>query len=136
MRVGLAASDQDIDPSPGETRGLAIARRYVARISEMKRAGATVIVLPEKFVGVTPADSDHVIGILSDAARAQHVTVVAGLNRFQVSPRRNVAVVIGPDGAMVVEYEKKHLVPVIEAGYGIGSMPRFFVAADTAWGVL
>jgi apolipoprotein N-acyltransferase len=135
IRVGLSASDKDIAPESGKKTAVTVAQKYAARVSRMAQEGAAVIVLPEKFIGVTPEYSDEVIGILRDAARANQVTLIAGLNRFEINPRRNVAVVIGSDGEVLAEYEKRHLVPVFEAGYRVGATPRLFSAGETTWGV-
>src|ERR1019366_1702501 len=96
VRVGLAATDQGIDAAfetnnPAEA--LALAHAYANRVARLAAEGAQVVVLSEKFVGVTPADSDAIQQVFSEAARAAHVTVIAGFNRFSLQPRRNVAMV-------------------------------------------
>lgn len=156
VRVGLAASDHGLDAavatrSPSEA--LAVATAYAGRVARLADQGAEVIVLPEKFVGVTPADAPDVMKVFSDAARAAHVTVIAGLNRIGVSPPRNVAVVFSPGGQVIAEYEKHHMVPLVEgeflglrrtvaahmgldpAPYEIGRSPALFPAPGAQWGV-
>jgi len=138
IRVGLAATDRGIGEAfatEDPTRAVAAASGYVDRVRRLAAAGAQVIVLPEKFVGVTPGDSADVLRVLSDGARAARATVVAGLNRVAVTPRRNVAVVLGPDGDVRAEYEKHHLLPGPETGYATGSTPALFAGPGAQWGV-
>jgi apolipoprotein N-acyltransferase len=131
VRVGLAATDQGIFPAV-ETENpdvaLAVARAYASRIAHLAAEGAQIVVPPEKFVGVTPADSDAIQRVFSEAARTAHAAVIAGFNRFSVQPRRNMAVVFAPDGHVILEYEKRHMLPGPETGYEIGAAPGLFLA--------
>jgi apolipoprotein N-acyltransferase len=137
-RVGLAATDQGIgaafetgDPA----KALAVAHAYADRVTRLAAQGAQVVVLPEKFVGVTPADSDAVAQVFRDAARAAHVTVIAGFNRFSLHPPRNPAVVFAPDGRVILEYEKHHMLPGPETGYEIGVTPGLLPGPGVPSGV-
>ena len=148
IRVGLAATDEGIRAAV-ETRDpvLAgrVAREYADRIAQLGARAARVIVLPEKFVGITQANSPAVLSILADAARSARATVVAGVNRIG-DPPHNVALVFRPDGGIETEYEKHHLLPGAETGYGIGATPGIFAppaprvtspfpVADVVWGI-
>jgi len=148
IRVGLAATDEGIRAAV-ETRDpvLAgrVAREYADRIAQLGARAARVIVLPEKFVGITQANSPAVLSILADAARSARATVVAGVNRIG-DPRHNVALVFRPDGGIETEYEKHHLLPGAETGYAIGATPGIFAppapmvtspfpVADVVWGI-
>jgi apolipoprotein N-acyltransferase len=148
VRVGLAATDENIATAAATrdpVRAVAVALGYADRIDRLAAGGARVIVLPEKFVGITWTDSPAVLSVLADAARSARATVVAGVNRVD-TPARNVALVFRPDGGIETEYEKHHLLPGAETGYRIGTTPGFFappVAAagspfpvdDALWGV-
>ncbi len=138
VRVGMAATDQGVEEA-FETKdpalALAVAHAYADRAIRLAAAGAQVVILPEKFVGVTTADSDAIERIFSDAARAGHVTLIAGFNRFTLKPPRNTAAVFGPDGRLLVEYEKHHMLPGPETGYEIGAAPGLFAGPGEQWGV-
>jgi len=125
VRVGLAATDKGIFPAV-ETENpavaLGVAHAYANRVARLASDGVQIVILPEKFVGVTPADSEAVQQVFSEAARSAHVTVIAGFNRFTLRPRRNVAMVFAPDGRALLEYEKRHMLPGPETGYE--SAPR------------
>jgi apolipoprotein N-acyltransferase len=138
VRVGLTASDHDIAAAFATTdASLAgeIARAYGERSARLAAQGAQVVILPEKLVGVTPADAEAVLDVFRTAARKGNVTVVAGLNRIGLPALRNVAVVIGPDGHVITEYDKHHMLPGPETGYAPGTRPRMFTAPGGTWGV-
>ena len=138
VRVGLAATDQGIDAAFQTTdsaTALAVARAYAARAARLAAAGAQVVVLPEKLMGVTAADQDAIQQVFSEAARAAHVTLIAGLDRFTPRPPHNVATVIGPDGRIILEYEKHHLLPGPETGYVTGEVHGLFTAPGAQWAV-
>lgn len=138
FRVGLAVSDQGLGAAfdtENPSEALVVAHAYADRIARLAAQGAQVIVLPEKLVGITPDDSADVLKVFSDVARAAHVTIVVGLNRVAITPQRNVAAVIASDGEILTEYEKHHLLPGPETGYGTGSKAGLFTVRDTQWGV-
>ena len=113
---------------------VATAEAYAVRIGRLAAQGAEVVVLPEKLVGVTPESERSVMDVFGQAARASSVTVIAGFSRNAVQPRRNVAVVFFPNGG-TAEYEKRYPVPIIERGYGRGTVPTYFVGSGGQWGV-
>jgi apolipoprotein N-acyltransferase len=134
-RIGLAATDQlppDAFATEDPAQALAIARRFAAMAGQLASKGAQVVVLPEKIVGATPADSAAIMDVFRSAARDANITLIAGLNRVGIEPLRNVALVIGPDGAILTEYDKHHLLPGPETGYAIGRKPGLF---HETWGV-
>ena len=138
IRVGLAVTDTDIGrvfatTDPATT--LAIVRGYGDRIDRLARDGATLIVLPEKMTGATPAIAPEAAAMLAEAARRNQVTVVAGINRVAIDPLRNVAWVFGPDGRQLVEYDKHHMLPGPETGYLVGAQPALFSAPNAQAGV-
>jgi apolipoprotein N-acyltransferase len=138
VRVGVTAADRGL-PEAAITQdpavALAAARAYAGRVTHLAAAGAELVVLPEKFVSVTPAYEAAVVQVLGDAARASRVAVVAGLSRTGVEPWRNVALVFSPDGRVTAEYEKHHLVPLAEARFASGDTPGLFSGPGAQWGV-
>lgn len=136
--AGLAATDEGIAQSfatEDRDTAMAVARGYAERVQKAARDGAQVIVLPEKFVGVTPEDAAEVQSVLRDSAHSTHTTVIAGLNVIAASPFRNVADVFNGDGEMITEYDKHHMLPGPESGYRIGTGPALFIAPGAQWGV-
>jgi apolipoprotein N-acyltransferase len=138
VRVGLAATDSGpagATNTEDSSIALNVARLYAERIVRLAAQRADIVVLPEKIVGVTPDNSSLVVSVLGDAARAARVTVIAGFSRNAVQPRRNVALVLSPDGTSIAEYEKRHPVPLIERDYGNGQTPLLFTGPGEQWGV-
>lgn len=138
VRVGLAVSDVEIarhfaaeDPA----EGLPVVRAYADRAARLAKRGAQIVVLPEKFVGVTPAYADQARAMLSGVARERHVTIVAGFNLVGLPERRNVALVFGADGQVGLEYDKRHLVPGLEEGYRRGEAIGIVAGLTPATGV-
>ncbi|HEV3456919.1 MAG TPA: nitrilase-related carbon-nitrogen hydrolase [Thermoanaerobaculia bacterium] len=135
VRVGLAATDATVRYFRTERaeEALPVVQAYARRIGALADRGARVVVLPEKFVGVAPAYASQAIAILAAAARDHHVFVVAGLNRVGERPPRNVALVLGPDGTQLVEYDKAHPLPAFESSYRVGRTPALLsLPAGTA----
>lgn len=137
LRVGLAATDATIRYFQTEKReeALPVVEAYAHRIGELGARGARVVVLPEKFVGVTTGYVDDVYRILGDAARSNNVTVVAGLDRIGDRLSRNSAVVFSPEGRILLDYDKAYPVPGIEVGYEVGTRPGFIPAFQPPAGV-
>jgi apolipoprotein N-acyltransferase len=138
VTVGLAATDRGIAAAfatRDASHGMDVARGYAGRVARLGARGAQVVVLPEKLVGVTPWDSAGIEGVLGAAARAAHVTLVAGFNRIAIRTPRNLAIVFGPDGRPLAGYAKHHLLPGPETGYQHGAAPAFFQGPGGTWGV-
>jgi len=137
LRVGVAVSDETVGRSRTERadEALPVVDAYAARVAELARRGAQVVVLPEKFVGVTPAYAAAVDERFSQAAASGGVWLVAGLNRVGRLTPRNVAVVFAPDGRRVLEYDKVHLVPGYEDAYVPGRELGMLASAPGPWAV-
>jgi apolipoprotein N-acyltransferase len=138
VRIGLAATDLGLPDAAMTTdteTALTAATAYADRIARLVAEGAEIVVLPEKMIGVTPESAEPVTEVFAEAARAARVTVIAGLSRNAVQPRRNVAWVLTPDGARTAEYEKHHPVPIIERDYARGNTPMLFSGPGGQWGV-
>src|SRR5262249_43639282 len=78
VRVGLAATDMTVGFYRTERaeEALFVTGSYARRVGELADRGAEVVLLPEKFVGVTPAVAAAVHDVLATAARTHHVWVI------------------------------------------------------------
>ncbi|MFL6208535.1 MAG: apolipoprotein N-acyltransferase [Pyrinomonadaceae bacterium] len=137
LTVGLAATDTTIRyfDTDQARDALPVVEDYARRIGALAARGATVVVLPEKFVGVAPDYAGEVYRLLGAAARDNHVTVVAGLNRTGRGPQRNMAVIFAPTGKVLAEYDKTHLLPGFEAQYKPGAETVVVPIAGASAGV-
>jgi apolipoprotein N-acyltransferase len=137
LRVGAAATDVSLhlfDTSSRE-QALPVMEAYARRIDDLARRGAEVVVLPEKFVGIAPDYEEEAVQILSESSRRNRVTVVAGLNLVGRVTERNTALVFGPDGRLLVEYDKAFLLSGLETAYERGKSPGLFSVSGATAGV-
>ena len=102
-RTRRCASSAPSEP----TRRCRSSTAYARRAGILAERGAEVIVLPEKFVGVTTGYADEARATLAQVARAHGVRIVAGLNHVDPPTPRNQAVVFGPNGQIEMEYDKQ-----------------------------
>jgi len=137
VRVGLAASDSSNRPfrRPG-VDVLPVVRGYAARAAALAERDVQFVVLPEKFAAVGPEDSYGAQTALASVARRYHLTIVAGFTALGEGAPRNRAVVFGPDGRLLLSYDKVHLVPGLEDAYvpgqALGLIPDAVVPAGVA----
>jgi apolipoprotein N-acyltransferase len=124
---GLIPESESADP----TDAADILAQYAKMVRQVAVNGTQVVVLPEKIIGVAPNYEWDVVLGLGRVASMSHVWLVVGLNQIGRMPKRNIAVVFGPDGKIVASYAKHHLVPSLEADYKAGSKPAIF---DAPWG--
>jgi len=127
-RVGVIALDR-VGGS-----AIDVAHAYADQIRAMKADRVEIVVVPEKLIVAPPSEEDGAVAIFQEAAQRSGAAVVVGVNRA-TQPRRNVAVVIAPSGATSAEYEKHHLVPLIETDFTPGLTPRLFSGPGSQWGV-
>ena len=136
--AGLITADAGIRKSwstEDPQQAVAIANAWSDRIAKVAAQGARVIVLPEKFLAITPADQQQVYSVFGNTARKTRTTVVAGFNFIGIHPRRNVADVFAPNRQPVVSYDKRHLLQGPETGYLTGEQPGLFIGQPGNWGV-
>lgn len=100
---------------------------YEARSRDLVKAGAEVLVWPEKIERVGP-DRQAWVGQL---ARDLGVPMVVGV---QVE-KRNVAWVFNGDGAWIGEYQKQQLVPFLEADLEAGKKDAVYELKGRRFGV-
>jgi apolipoprotein N-acyltransferase len=135
--VGLAAIDGHPEAFRADdvAKGLPITGEYAESVRALAAAGARIVVLPEKLVGVTADSSTAVLEPIVTAAGEAGAAVVVGLNRVDSRPRHNLALVVGRSGEALASYEKLHVLPGWESGYSAGSGPAFFTLDGQTWGV-
>jgi apolipoprotein N-acyltransferase len=123
VRVGLIATDIHEGYSKTQDAGQATALidLYANQITKAAQQGAQVVVIPEKTVGMTPADGDAIVQLLSNVAKTSHVWLVAGVNELGRKPMLNTALTFSPEGGLVDDYQKEHFVRGFEDGYAPGS---------------
>src|ERR1700722_6970715 len=133
VRVGMVAS-QGLTPeseSTDPTDAADIMGWYAKLVHQAAASGAKIVIMPEKVIGVAPNYEWDVVLGFQQIAKMSHVWLVVGLNQIGRSPKRNIAVVLDPDGKIVASYAKHHLIPSLEWDYKAGSKPAIF---EAPWG--
>lgn len=119
QRVAAVANDDAVRyfGSPRAADMESAIAMYEPRIAEAAARGASIVVMPEKVF--TTADLRTAEARLSQLARRHAVTLVAGVN--VLGPKaRNLAVVVTRTGVVVSRYDKRRLIPGLEAEYESG----------------
>ncbi len=130
--VAMIASDHEIGAWRATDRAKAedLLSFYAKQVPKAAAQNAQIVVLPEKILSVTDSDRAAEMKMLSDAASASHVWLVAGINEPE-PPKMNAAWIFSSDGKFVGEYDKHYFVRGFEAGYQPGTSIFTF---DTPWG--
>jgi apolipoprotein N-acyltransferase len=132
VRVAMLSSDHEMrfSRTTNATDAAELLGFYANQIPKAAAQGAQVVVLPEKIVGVTPEDRDALIKVLSTAASASHLWIIAGVNEIG-APHFNAAWTFSPDGSFAGEYDKHYFVRGFEAGFAKGAD---IYTVDAPWG--
>lgn len=137
VRVGLAVTDTTIRYFEATQARLAlpVVDAYAHRVNTLAFRGAQVVLLPEKFVGITQAYDTTVFRTFIEAAQENRIFLILGLNTIEPRGNRNTAFVFSPEGEAIIEYNKVHLLPGLESRYRPGHSPAIFSLADVPAGV-
>jgi apolipoprotein N-acyltransferase len=120
VNVRLVSNDTPGEISARNDRwAMHVLGRYAEAISAP--TDADIIMVPEKLVPVSEQAAAPAKALFANAARATTAHVIVGLDEQRQGTRRNEALLFDPTGAVTVDYEKHHFIPVLEDGYAIGS---------------
>ncbi|MFZ1081980.1 MAG: nitrilase-related carbon-nitrogen hydrolase [Candidatus Kryptoniota bacterium] len=138
IKVGLVASDSSARYFATTNHDVAfrIINQYVSKIRDISRRGARIIVLPEKFVGLTHEYEDTVLATFRKTATDNNVAIVAGFNTIGPDLARNHAIVFSVDGKIAADYDKVFLIPGIEWNYTPGNKTSEFVFSELRSGIV
>lgn len=92
---------------------------YAPLIDDVAQAGSDVIVLPEKIFRIEERDVQEFLTMAAATVRAHGVVLIVGVDE-RGSTDANRAYVISSDGS-IDSYDKRHLIPGIEADFAPGS---------------
>lgn len=120
IQAGMAAVDDFIDPPVPSSLATKTWSAIEASITELSKQGAKLVLLPEKIANLGPADFKARTEWLKETARANRVYLVAGLGDKDSSQNYNRALLISPDGEVLSNYRKHHLVPGLERAFAQG----------------
>ena len=130
-RVAAVANDDAVRffGSPREADTEAAFETFESAVDAAAARGASIVVIPEKVL--TTADLPATEVRLSQFARRHGVALVAGLNVLRPTAR-NLAVAVARTGEVVIRYDKRRLIPGLEAEYVRGDATAVFpLGSDT-----
>ena len=130
--VGLIAIDQGA-PAPLSSLGAddPVWTAYAAAVSGLAQHGAKVVVLPEKIARLDHAAADRVRALLGHVASDNAVYLLAGVALLKSDHKENRAWLFAPNGELIADYAKHHLIPGLEATFTSG---REFVVRSVGTG--
>jgi apolipoprotein N-acyltransferase len=108
---------------------------YAKEIANLAARGAKLIVLPERAININKETDSASTAILSNAAKQNHVTIVAGYTNYKSENLRNSALVIDAAGNVHIDYDKSHLVKGLEDQFTPGSEIGLFKFENVNAGV-
>ncbi len=112
--IGMVAIDDFLGPEVPREKAQAIWNGYSEAIARLAKQGARVVVLPEKIDVKEPAAAQR-HEALAEIARRNAIYLVVGLGVPTNAGWKNRAWLFDPNGDLLAEYDKQHLVPGLEA---------------------
>ena len=109
-------------------------KNYAVEINKLAARGAKLVVLPERAINIDRTIDSSAIGILSEAAKQNHIFIVTGYTNLKNKTERNAALVINEEGNVVLDYNKVHLVTGLESQFTPGNKIGLFKFDDVQCG--
>jgi len=101
-------------------------RNYAQRISDLAQKGAKIVVLPERAININRDIDSITTNILINTARQNDVSLVVGYTNLKSNKDRNSSLVIDKTGNLLTDYNKAHLVKVLEDRFTPGNQIGLF----------
>ncbi|MDB5243634.1 MAG: Nitrilase/cyanide hydratase and apolipoprotein N-acyltransferase [Spirosoma sp.] len=112
-----------------------VIHEYAQAIAPLARQGTALVLLPETALWLTPQNHQTVVSLLKNIALQNHLQLVVGLANYSHAHARNTALVINPNGTVVADYIKNHLVSGFERQFTPGHQVGLFPLAGYKTGV-
>lgn len=118
VRVAAVASDLGVHDVAGvsatqgpdaRTNVAQVLAVYGPLVAEAATAGAEIVVLPEAHVFLTGANRE--LWLKSVAAWARDYRIYFVASYIDLDEMRDLAIILGPDGEVLAQYDKQHPVP-------------------------
>jgi apolipoprotein N-acyltransferase len=120
LPVGLIAIDRGAPPTTSTGADDPVWGAYAAAVPGLVRAGAKVVVLPEKIARLDHEAADRVRALLGHVASDNAVYLLAGVALVESDHKENRAWLFAPSGKLIADYAKHHLIPGLEASFTSG----------------
>jgi apolipoprotein N-acyltransferase len=113
IKAGLAVVDEKFHAETNHPKAedeIHVANLYAEEVAKLAQQGAEIAVLPEKMVNIKTGFDSAIKKIITNAAIANHIAVVAGYTQFtNDSTRLNMAMTIDAGGNLLADYQKVNL---------------------------
>ncbi|TDW17263.1 nitrilase-related carbon-nitrogen hydrolase [Kribbella kalugense] len=130
VKIAVLAAEGADDAGWPNAAGPAILDRYRPMITDAARAGAKIVLLPEKIIDVKTTALPQLSQQFQTLATSNKIELVVGLTVLGDGDH-NRALIFHPDGAAPTAYDKHHLIPGIEP-YTPGDQ----LATYHSWGLM
>jgi apolipoprotein N-acyltransferase len=100
---------------------------YAQKISDLAQKGAKIVVLPERAINVNRDIDSITTNILINTAKQNDVSIVVGYTNLKSKKDRNSSLVIDKTGNLLINYNKVHLVKVLEDRFTPGNQMGLFI---------
>ena len=101
-------------------------KNYAQEITSLAQKGAKIIVLPERAININQNIDSVATNIFRDTAKQNKVFIVTGYTNLKNDKERNSSLVIDDNGNVLTDYNKVHLVKVLEDRFTPGSQIGLF----------
>ncbi len=119
-KVGLVAIDEFVGPATRPERAEAVWRGYDESVAKLATQGARLVVLPEKIAALAPEQAAIRERELAALAQRTGIYLVAGVQLNREGRKDNASWLFNPQGKLLAEYHKQHLVPYLESDLSPG----------------
>lgn len=129
IKAGMTVLDEDAHNTsdhPNIEKDKATLDNYLLQVPKLAAQGAKVVLFPERALSIDKANETAVITALSNAAKQNHVYLIAGYTNLREVKERNSALVINADGNVILSYNKTHLVNGLETQFTPGNKIGLF----------
>jgi apolipoprotein N-acyltransferase len=96
------------------------------KISDLTQKGAKIVVLPERAININRDIDSIATNILINSAKLNNVSIVVGYTNLKSKKDRNSSLVIDKTGSLLTDYNKTHLVKVLEDRFTPGNQIGLF----------
>lgn len=107
-----------------------IANRFINELPRLKNKGAEIILLPEKILQTNNQNNLLLVRKFQQAAKDNHVMLVFGLRQNIDNKVYNTEFVISPEGKVINQYHKEHMLPASESYYTKGKEIKLVQLSD------
>lgn len=130
VKIAVLSAEGADDAGWPNAGGPAILDRYRPLITDAARAGAQIVLLPEKIVDVETTALPELSRQFQTLAVSNKIELVVGVTVLGDGDR-NRALMFHPDGAAPTSYDKHHLIPGLEP-----YTPGDRLATYDSWGLM